>query len=67
MAAQTEALEKANKELLARVGKLYATEDGQVFYYTDQGKAYAEAHANPRGLKIYELSGTKKAAKKETK
>ena len=66
MAAKDQLI-KQNKELLAELGNLYAAEDGQVFHFTKEGKAFAEAYAKPKGLKIYELSAPKKAAKKETK
>jgi len=51
------------KDLLSKAGKLYATDDGQVFYKKED----AEKYANTRGYKVQELIGKKKAEKKEDK
>ena len=63
MADTKNTLEKKHKDLLERIGTLYATSDGQAFYT----EKYASRHATNKGLKVYELKATRKAAKKEDK
>tara|TARA_R110002020_G_scaffold392952_2_gene603241 strand:+ start:551 stop:754 length:204 start_codon:yes stop_codon:yes gene_type:complete len=65
MAYTKDQLATKYKDLLANytAGKLYGTEDGQVFYTEDAAKVYA----NTRGLKVYELNAAKKTAKKDDK
>lgn len=67
-----EEISKKNEALLKEKGSLLATEDGQVFYNTPEGKSFARAHAASKKVQVFELkykapAPKKKAATKSSK